>query len=308
MTTSIIAPIAVTPLTVAAAVAGAIVGLGIILVIRDLARADPRLADAVERLQPQRPAILDVGDSADVGLTERLGRSVNRRFGTTLVSAARRRDLALLGQSASTFLGEKVLLAFVGLVFPPTLALATTLIGLAQPWQLPAAAGLVFAAVFYNLADLTVRAKANASRQAFARAVGAYIELVALERLAGAGTTQALERAATISENWAFVRIRQELLRARLSGVTPWQALSELAGELGVPELAELADVMRLAGEQGAHVYEALRARGRSLRVKLLTDEQARANATSESLSVPVAALAVVFVALLATPAALRIL
>lgn len=295
------------PLLPAAAAAGAVVGVGIALVIAELVPGHPRLADALERLAPQRPAVAPPPGTAP-GLQDRVGTEVLRRAGGSRVSGARRRDLALLGVAPAHHLGEKVLLGFVGLVFPPTLGAATALVGLRQPWQLPAVAGLVFAVLFYLLPDLSVRARASQARASFARAVGAYVELVALERLSGAGTTQALERAATISDFWPFQRIREELLRSRLSGVTPWQALGELAGELGVPELAEMADVMRLAGEQGAHVYEALRARGRGLRVKLLTDEKARANAASESLAVPVAALAVVFVALLAAPAALRIL
>ena len=295
------------PLLWAAAATGAVVGLGVVLVLAELAPGQPRLRDALDRLAPQRQAVV-APSTAPPGLQERVGTEVLRRFGGTLVSGARRRDLALLGISPTHHLGEKVLLGFVGLVFPPTLALATSLVGLSQPWQLPAFAALVFAVLFYLLPELTVRARAGQARAAFARAIGAYVELVALERLSGAGTTQALERAATISDFWPFQRIREELLRSRLSGVTPWQALGELAGELGVPELAEMADVMRLAGEQGAHIYEALRARGRSLRIKLLTDEKSRANAASESLAVPVAALAVVFVALLAAPAALQIL
>lgn len=300
---------ALTPLVVTSGVAGAAVGLGLALVLRELVPGQPRLADAIDRLQAQRPD-LGGGGAARVrpGLQDTVGNVVLRRFGGTLVSAGRTRDLALLGITPTHYLGEKVLLAFVGLVVPPTLGLATQLVGLSQPWQLPAAASLVLAAIFYLLPDLNVRSRAAQARVAFARAVGAYVELVALERLAGTGTTQALERAATISDFWPFLRIREELLRSRLSGVTPWQALAELSAELGVPDLAEMADVMRLAGEQGAHVYEALRARGRGLRVKLLSDEQARANAASESLSVPVAALAVVFVALLAAPAALRII
>jgi len=295
------------PLLLAAATAGAVVGLGLAVLIREIVPGHPRLSDAMERLAPHRPSLAGVS-ARQPGLQDRVGAEFLRRFGGTLVSGSRRRDLALLGISPTHHLGEKVLLGFVGLVFPPTLGLATGLAGLPQPWQLPAVASLGFAAAFYLLPDLTVRNRAAMARTAFARAVGAYVELVALERLAGAGTTQALERAATISDFWPFLRIREELLRSRLSGVTPWQALGDLAGELGVAELAEMADVMRLAGEQGAHVYEALRARGRGLRVRLLTDERARANAASESLAVPVAALAVVFVALLAAPAALQIL
>ena len=75
-----------------------------------------------------------------------------------------------------------------------------------------------------------------------------------------------------------------------------------------MPELGDLSDIMRLAGQEGAQVYEALRARGRSLRTAMLTREQARANAASERMVLPVAMLALCFALLVATPAMYRLL
>jgi Flp pilus assembly protein TadB len=173
---------------------------------------------------------------------------------------------------------------------------------------LPVVLSLALGALFFALPSLTVRERAAKAREDFARAVGAYIELVALERLAGAGTSQALEHAAQVGQSWVFERIREELLRSRLSGTTPWNSLAELAEELGVPELGDLSDIMRLAGEEGAQVYEALRARGRSLRTGMLTREQARANAASERMVLPVAMLALCFALMIATPAMYRLL
>ena len=65
---------------------------------------------------------------------------------------------------------------------------------------------------------------------------------------------------------------------------------------------------MRLACEEGAQVYEALRARGRSLRTAMLTREQARANAVSERMVMPVALLALCFALMIATPAMYHLL
>ncbi len=206
------------------------------------------------------------------------------------------------------WLGEKVLLGVIGLAFPPCLAALLDVVGVGLPWVLPTLASLGTATLFFALPSMALRNRAAAAREEFARAVGAYIELVALERLAGSGTTQALESAALVGRSWAFERIREELLRSRLSGTTPWQSLSDLAAELGVPELADLSDIMRLAGEEGAQVYEALRARGRGLRTAMLTREQARANAASERMVLPVALLALCFALMIATPAMYHLL
>ena len=98
------------------------------------------------------------------------------------------------------------------------------------------------------------------------------------------------------------------MLRAQLTGTSPWQGLAQLAAELRVPELGDVADIMRLSGEDGAAVYATLRARAASLRSALLTDAAAEANAASEHMIMPVAVLGVAFMALLGYPAFSRIL
>ena len=117
-----------------------------------------------------------------------------------------------------------------------------------------------------------------------------------------------MESAAGIGNTWVFARIGEELSRSRLSGVAPWTALRTLGDDLALPELHDFADIMRLSGEQGAAVYDNLRARADSLRSALLADELAEANATGESMSIPGSTLGIVFMALLIAPALLRML
>ena len=126
--------------------------------------------------------------------------------------------------------------------------------------------------------------------------------------MADAGSVEALNRAAGIGHGRAFSLIRAALLRAQLSGAPPWQGLAQLTEELRVPELGDVADIMRLSGEDGAAVYATLRARAASLRTALLTDAAAEANAASEHMIMPVAFLGVTFMALLGYPAFARIL
>jgi len=180
--------------------------------------------------------------------------------------------------------------------------------GAALPIALPAVSALVLAAVLFVVPDLDVARKAVAAREEFARATSAYLDLTALERAAGAGATQSLEQAATVGDSWVFVRLREQLVRARLSGRPPWDGLHELSHELGLPELTDLADIMRLSGEEGAAVADTLRARSRGLRAALLTREQTRANEESERMVIPVALLGLIFLVILGAPAIVRIL
>ena len=98
------------------------------------------------------------------------------------------------------------------------------------------------------------------------------------------------------------------MTRAELAGQPPWTGLAQLADAVGVPELADIADIMRLSGEDGAAVYATLRARAASLRSQLLSAKAAAANAASEHMIVPVAFLGIAFMALIGYPAFARIL
>ena len=74
-----------------------------------------------------------------------------------------------------------------------------------------------------------------------------------------------------------------------------------------MPELDDLADILRLSGEEGAPIYEQLRARSAGLRSAMLHHELGQANAINERLSIPMSLLGVIFLALLVAPALLRL-
>ena len=79
-----------------------------------------------------------------------------------------------------------------------------------------------------------------------------------------------------------------------------------MAEELGLPELDDFADIMRLSGEEGASVYATLRARSAAMRTAMLNDEIAQANAVGERMTIPGSLLGVIFMALLVAPSLLR--
>lgn len=294
--------------------AGGTAGLGAAVLVRELLPAQPHLAAALDRLTPPRPgsatvAQEPVGDDArSRSLEIRAGALVQRHLAGLPFVAVPVRELALLQIPLTRHLGQKVLLAAVGLLFPLAFTILAAAAGFSLPLAFPAVSALALGVLLFLAPDLEVRHRAAEAREEFARATSAYIDLTALERAAGAGATQALEQAATVGDSWVFVRLREQLTRARLSGTAPWDGLHELATELSLPELSDLADIMRLSGEEGAAVADTLRARSRGLRAALLTREQTRANEDSERMVVPVAVLGLIFLCLLGAPAIVRIL
>jgi Flp pilus assembly protein TadB len=288
---------------------GALLGGGASLVVVRLVRVRPDLADVVGRLSPdqgRRPGISV--DHGGVAPADRLGRWGIRVLPAAMWGRPLDQELALLRIPLTRFYGQKLLFALVGAVAAPLLSLLFTVLGWRLPLLLPVGATALLAAGLFLLPNHNVRDDARRARSEFARTLAAYIDLVALERSSGSGPRQALEVAAVVGDSWVFRRLREELAYSSWSGEQPWDALRRLSYDLGVTELADLADIMRLSGEEGAQVYAQLRARSTAMRTAMLNDEVAVANAVGEKLSIPMSLLGVIFLVILVTPALLRVM
>lgn len=292
-----------------ALLAGALIGLGISLLVWRSRPVHVDLASAMERLSPDRSLASRSSSvtAVDGDTKDKLGGWAMRTLPLDSLGAPPYRELALLRIPVHRFYGEKVLFALVGLVVPFVLGFFLRLVGTAIPWFLIAVAALALAAVMFFLPDYNARDEAAKARKEFGRALASYIDLVALERNSGSGPRQAMEVAANIGDSWVFRRLAEELARSRWSGMPPWEALRRLSDELGLPELADLADIMRLSGEEGAQVYQTLRSRSESMRTAELNAALADANATGERMTIPMSALGLIFMALIVTPALLSI-
>lgn len=287
-------------------VAGALMGLGLTLVISGLRAPAPDLVAGVARLTS--PALLTPPDAASRSRVDRRLTGLTTRLAELLRLERYHADLTLTGRTTTRMAAEKLGYACVGLLFPLLLSSILTIAGIGLPMVVPVFAGLGLAAAMSFLPDVDLRRRAVAGRAQMRRTVCVYLELVALERASDAGAVEALERAAAIGQGVGFGHIRDALLRARLEGRTPWQQLSRLSEELAVPELGDVADIMRLSGEDGAAVLPTLRARAASLRTSLLQADVTAANEASERMAIPVELLGVSFMALLGFPALFRIL
>ena len=284
--------------------AGILVGLGIFLIVRELLPAAIRLDAALARLDP------GVGERDPAGQRPR---SAPRRAAAGIGRAmpwlpVPDTDLALLGQDREGFLASKVICGLVGLATIPVLDAGLALGGSRLPAAVPAVASLAFGVLLFFAPDLVIRVNAAEKRADFRHALTSYLDLVALERGAGAGPTEALEAAAEIGQGWAFQRVAAALDQARRSVAPPWTALAALAAETGVSELADLADIAEVAGHEGARILETLAARAASMRAEALAADRARAGARSTTMVVPIALLGAGFLLLLVFPVVYRTL
>ena len=194
---------------------GALITLGLVLAVWRLVPAAPDLGDVVERLSPtygrRRRGAVDVPVT---GGKERVGLWAMRNLPGGVWGRVPNRELALLRISLPRYYGEKITFALLGLVFPSVLVLVVGLFGFQVPVVVPVAASLALAGALWFLPNLNVRDDAKRGRLEFHRALGAYVDLVALERNSGSGPRQAMEVAADIGHSWVFHRVGEELARS----------------------------------------------------------------------------------------------
>ncbi len=270
---------------------GAVAGLGLFLLIVALVPRRVSLARRIAALDevrpPMSPAVRQMVDERESGVSRRLGRALAAfcaEQGWQFPSL--RANLSLIGKSFENYLATKVLLALLGLLAGPAFLLAVSAAGFGVSLVLPVWFGAALAAVFFFLPDLEVKQKADARRRDFRHAIGAFLDLVSMNLSGGRGVPEALMAASEIGSGWALWRLKDALANARISGQTPWQALGMLGDEVRVAELRDLAAALSLVADDGAKVRESLSARAASLRRRELADLEGQAGEKSQSMLV----------------------
>lgn len=281
----------------AVAVLGAGFGLGVFLAGNELRPASPALGAALARLQPPAGSVREVQTSTVAG---RVAHRMPRIIPAT--------DLRLLGRTPDEFVTSLTAATLIGLALPSVLLGLLALAGRGIGISIPVGAALGFAALLIVIVYRDIAYKATAARRDCRRAVCTFIDLVALQRAAGRGTEESLNRAASKGSGWVFGRIRRTLLRAELEVTTPWDGLKALGSDLGVSELSDIGDIMQAAGVAGAQVYRTLRARATSLRAQIRADELSRAELRTTQLEIPGALLLIVLMLLALYPFIARLL
>jgi hypothetical protein len=277
--------------------AGAIAGLGLCIALAQLLPGATRLDAALARIHAggaKEPPLS--------GFRGLIGQMVSALPWLPVPAA----DLALLGHDRERWFTSKIICGLVGLGIVPALMAVMSAAGYRPSFTVPAVISLALGASLFFAPDLVTRVNAAKRRADFRHALTSYLDLVALERGAGAGPTEALEAAAQIGGGWAFARIKGALDASRNAGRPPWEGLAALARQTGVVELADLADLAEVAGHEGARILQTLGARAESMRAQALSATKAKASARSTTMVVPIALLGAGFLLLLIFPIVYR--
>jgi hypothetical protein len=268
---------------------GGLAGTGVVSIVAGLLPGTPALGGALRRLHPELRPTTPAGPV----------RRAWRRFPVPTGS------LALLGYTTARYQATLLLAGFAGLALPLVVGVMAAASGRHLPGPVMAAGtglSLAGAAGFALVAHYEVRFRAGRIRREVRATVAVYLSLVAMERGAGHGTVESLERAAELGDGQVIRRIRQALVRARAHHRPPWDELTALRDDLGVPELGDVGRIMRGAGLSGAHVNRTLLERAESLRDQIRADALARAEATTGRLEIPGAVLLFILAAFVLYP------
>lgn len=290
-----------------AAVAGAILGFGLLVLGLGLWPTRPTLATSLAQLRSGRlpsaatspfEAIPPSSWQAAVGRRVAIGLGdVGIQFGSL------RRDLRVMERPLDTHLAQKLLFA-VGsgmLIFLMTAAMRLT--GTQLSFLVPVWAVVFIGALAWFVPDLVLRTEAERRRRSFRHAVGAFLDLVAISLAGGTGIEGALHGAVTLGQGWGFTRLSDALDHARLAGDTPWAALARVGEDLGISELSELAASLELAGHEGAKVRRSLAAKAASVRLHQLADIETEAAQATEHMVLPIGLLLAGFLLFIGYPA-----
>jgi len=298
-----------------AAMAGATVGLGLVLILRGLRPSRPTLAEALAAFEPRTAfaPILRVPKMDETAewrrLVERLARWVARVVPRSTGSPQVQCDLAVLGRTVDEHVAQKLGYAAVGFLLPWCGALVGTAAHRPLPVVMPLVGSIALAAaLFLVVGDVSVHGEANKRRQEFRQALAVYIDLVSIAMGGGSKIESALIDAAAIGRGWAFSQLRQALRVVSYSRETTWQALARLGAELDIAELREIAATMGVAGTEGARIRNSLAARAEAMRLQQLSEDDSLTRKATEAMSFPVVLLAFTFMAFLTYPAIVPLL
>jgi tight adherence protein C len=309
--------------------AGALSGIGLLLLVialqrpqtrgsaapvalarMDLERSRQREATlAAQVAGPRGPSALGPGTEPGARL-QLAGLLIRRQLDAAGIRlpASLRADLSLIGRSVETQLALTLFGALLGGVGLLVLSSLMVSVVPGMPVTTPVIIALVGVTVGGLLPTAQAASRATVRRRDFRHVVGSFLDLVALNLSGGRGVPEALNSAASVSNGWAMVRLRDCLQAARLQGITPWMALGELGAETGVAELRDLSAALELVADDGAKVRQSLAARAASLRRRELADAEGRAQARSQSMLVAQMLLAIGFLVFLIYPAITRVL
>lgn len=216
----------------------------------------------------------------------------------------RLRDLRLLDRSPEEHLATQAACAgaflLLGALYPAALRVA----GIAAfPTPTMICALVLCGAGGFLYPEHKVHAEAEEVRDHLRHATNAFLGLVSLMLAAGAGLEEALISAAEPGFGAGHDHLRTALAVAQTSRKPLWETLGQLGEHAGVTELSELAACAAVAGSEGAQIRTTLTTKAKSLRNRLLAEQEAKAVTATERTALPTGLLMIGYVLLVTFPA-----
>jgi Flp pilus assembly protein TadB len=285
-----------------AVVAGLMTGAGVWVAITGLRPRPESLTVVLGRFEPR--AALDTPTAGRLSWDNRVGAVALRHIAPLAAAVERARaDLRVLGRRPEDYAGETAVYGLFGFMLGPWLGGVVWLVGAPFPAPIAGAVSLVACGTGALLPWLTLRDRARARRAGFLHALIAYCQVTAMSLAAGRGVEQALTTAASSGEGWAFTELRAALNSGYVRGETPWESLGRLGADLGIPDLAQMASTVAMAGEDGAAVRETISTKARTLGDRIGADAEQAAQRATAQMGLPAVALAAGFLVFLMYPA-----
>lgn len=283
-------------MSLALALAGAVISAGVLLIGYGLRPPRAGLAVAIDELftapAPRLPWRRRLLTAAATPLL---------RAG--LPRARVRADLAVLDRDPIDHLAGQLGLAALGVLAPAAVVAALNSGGASIGFTIPLWVCLLLGVGGFVVADVSAHDEAENRRLLMRHTLTALLDVVPPALAAGAGIEQALTDAARHADGWAAHQIRDALDTARRTRTPLWEPLRELGARTGVVQLEQLAGSLQLASGEGARIRDALTQRGAALAERQSSDMEAHADAATERMSLPLMALAGVFLLFLIYPA-----
>jgi tight adherence protein C len=220
-----------------------------------------------------------------------------------------RQDLALTGKTFEETMGRKVVAFVAGFLLTLSSMVALVFAGaVSLPAGSPAVLAVAGGALFFFLPDIDAHTAAARRRTEFRRALGAYLDLVALEMAGSAAPAEALPKAARVGSGWPLALLRDTLFRATRSGRDQWEALTELGIRIGVSELRDLGQLVHLVAHDGARVRQTLTARAATMRRRELAEAEGLAGERDQSMRIAQILIGFGFIVFLGYPAVVNVM
>lgn len=262
----------------------------------------PSAVSAVARIR-RSPTAVEQTRVVDGGPLARIG-----SFGLGASSTCRRVasgvPLRLIGRHPATHVGLLVVAALIGLVTPSAIALLVMMSGLGSIGvTIPAVLSVLAAVAAPTIVHLDALSDADDVRVDLRHQLSAYLDMVAMLLAGNSGHEGALQVAAAAGDGLLFRELRRRMREVSTTGGSLVGALSLVADDLELTELAQVASATALSASEGAPVARTLAAKCSTLRSTMAADQEAKARVRNDKVTPPLVGMALLFMALIIYPA-----